>query len=180
MLTSWFSTNFLNFLSCLLLSSVSYWQSWLAVDSQLETEKLLRLITTYNLIDTKYRQMAFWLPSDGAPISPNQWSFGTPEWWLPERDNPWSLLFSSRIIFHVPFTFLFPSKSKQTQFFLFFDTILECYRVVVIFIKLLRYDTVTLEKNIALKSNLPSKNLSNISIAWGKLLPSNWITIHHD
>ena len=32
----------------------------------------------YNLIDTKYRQMAFQSPSDGALISPNQQSFGTP------------------------------------------------------------------------------------------------------
>ena len=32
----------------------------------------------YNLIDTKYSQMAFQLPSDGAPISPYQRSFGTP------------------------------------------------------------------------------------------------------
>ena len=32
----------------------------------------------YNLIDTKYRQMVFWSPSDGAPISPYQRYFGTP------------------------------------------------------------------------------------------------------
>ena len=35
-------------------------------------------IARYNLIDTKYRQMAFRSPSDGAPISPYQQSFGTP------------------------------------------------------------------------------------------------------
>ena len=35
-------------------------------------------IAMYNLIDTKYRQMAFRSLSDGAPISPNQPSFGTP------------------------------------------------------------------------------------------------------
>ena len=32
----------------------------------------------YNLIDIKYRQMAFWSLSDGALISPYQQSFGTP------------------------------------------------------------------------------------------------------
>jgi hypothetical protein len=35
-------------------------------------------IARYNIIDTKYCQMAFRSPSDGAPISPNQPSFGTP------------------------------------------------------------------------------------------------------
>ena len=35
-------------------------------------------IARYNLIDTKYRQMAFRSPSDGAPISPYQQFFGTP------------------------------------------------------------------------------------------------------
>ena len=35
-------------------------------------------IARQNLIDTKYRQIAFQSPSDGAPISPNQPSFGTP------------------------------------------------------------------------------------------------------
>ena len=35
-------------------------------------------IARYNLIDTKYRQMAFRSQSDGAPISPYQQSFGTP------------------------------------------------------------------------------------------------------
>ena len=35
-------------------------------------------IARYNLIDTKYRQMAFRSPSDGAPISSNQPSFGIP------------------------------------------------------------------------------------------------------
>ena len=35
-------------------------------------------IARYNLIDTKYPQMAFRSPSDGALISPNQPSFGTP------------------------------------------------------------------------------------------------------
>ena len=34
--------------------------------------------TRYNLIDTKYHQMAFRSLSDDAPISPNQPSFGTP------------------------------------------------------------------------------------------------------
>ena len=32
----------------------------------------------YNLIDTKYRQVVFQSPSNGAPISPYQQSFGTP------------------------------------------------------------------------------------------------------
>ena len=32
----------------------------------------------YNLIDTKYRQMAFQSPSDGTTISPYQQSFGAP------------------------------------------------------------------------------------------------------
>ena len=35
-------------------------------------------MTRYNLIDTKYCQMALRSPSDGAPISPYQRSFGTP------------------------------------------------------------------------------------------------------
>ena len=35
-------------------------------------------IARYNLINTKYHQMAFQSPSDGALISPNQPSFGTP------------------------------------------------------------------------------------------------------
>ena len=35
-------------------------------------------IARYNLINTKYRQMAFRSPSDGALISPYQISFGTP------------------------------------------------------------------------------------------------------
>ena len=35
-------------------------------------------IARYSLINTKYRQMAFLSPSDGAPISPNQQFFGTP------------------------------------------------------------------------------------------------------
>ena len=40
-------------------------------------EKIIN-IARYNLIDTKYRQIAFRSPSDGALISPNQPSFGTP------------------------------------------------------------------------------------------------------
>ena len=43
-----------------------------------DTIELYNNIARYNLIDTKYRQMAFQFPSDGAPISPNQPSFGTP------------------------------------------------------------------------------------------------------
>ena len=35
-------------------------------------------IARYNLIETKYHQMAFQSPSDGALISPYQQSFGTP------------------------------------------------------------------------------------------------------
>ena len=35
-------------------------------------------MASYNLIDTKYRQMAFWSQSDGAAISPYQQSFGNP------------------------------------------------------------------------------------------------------
>ena len=35
-------------------------------------------IAKYNLIDTKYCQMAFQSTSDDAPISPIQQSFGTP------------------------------------------------------------------------------------------------------
>ena len=35
-------------------------------------------IARYNLIDTKYRQMAFRSPSDGASISSHPQSFGTP------------------------------------------------------------------------------------------------------
>ena len=35
-------------------------------------------MASYNLINTKYPQMAFWSLSDGAPISPYQQSFETP------------------------------------------------------------------------------------------------------
>jgi hypothetical protein len=42
------------------------------------TNQLYNNIARGNLIDTKYRQMAFWSPSDVAPISPIQQSFGTP------------------------------------------------------------------------------------------------------
>ena len=35
-------------------------------------------IARYNLINSKYCQMEFQSPSDGAPISPHQQSFGTP------------------------------------------------------------------------------------------------------
>ena len=37
-----------------------------------------QIYTIQLYIHTKYRQMAFRLPSDGALISPNQPSFGTP------------------------------------------------------------------------------------------------------
>ena len=40
--------------------------------------QLYNNIARYNLIDTKYRQMAFQSPSDGAMICPYQQSFGTP------------------------------------------------------------------------------------------------------
>ena len=91
-----------------------------------------------------------------------------------------SPIFVQKKSFHVLFTFLFPSKINKTQIFLLFSWQNIGMLSNSFSIKWLRYDTVILEKNIALKSNLPSKNLSNISIAWGKLLPSNWITIHHD
>ena len=61
-------------------------------------------IASYNLIDTKHCQIAFQSPSDCTPIRPYQWSFRTPgqtkviEWWLPEGDNPWSLMFNSQMI----------------------------------------------------------------------------------
>ena len=35
-------------------------------------------LARYSLIEINYRQMAFQSPSDGAPISPNQQSLGTP------------------------------------------------------------------------------------------------------
>ena len=67
-------------------------------------------IARYNLIDTKYHQMAFRSPSEGAPITVrwrsdqsqpaiflNTWS-NKSEWWPPEGDNPWNLLFSSQIV----------------------------------------------------------------------------------
>ena len=40
--------------------------------------QLYNNIAWYNLIDTKYHQMAFQSPSDGHPISPYLQSFGTP------------------------------------------------------------------------------------------------------
>ena len=54
-------------------------------------------IARYNLIDTKYRQMVFrsarWRCS--CLLFGKPWS-NKSEWWPPERDNPWNLLFSSR------------------------------------------------------------------------------------
>ena len=55
-------------------------------------------IARYNLSDKKYRQMVF----RSARWSCSRAMFGNPwsnksEWWLPEGDNPWNLLFSSRI-----------------------------------------------------------------------------------
>ena len=53
-------------------------------------------IARYNLIDTKYRQMVFrsarWRCS--CLLFRKPWS-NKSEWWPPERDNPWNLLFSS-------------------------------------------------------------------------------------
>ena len=40
--------------------------------------RLYNNIARYNLINTKYSQMVFLSPSDGAPISPNQQFFGIP------------------------------------------------------------------------------------------------------
>ena len=52
--------------------------SCISIRPFLSSIRLLNNIARYNLIDTKYHQMAFWSPSDGAPISPYQQSFGTP------------------------------------------------------------------------------------------------------
>ena len=56
-------------------------------------------IARYNLIDTKYRQMAFQLARwcCSRALFGNLWS-NKSEWWLPEGDNnPWNLLFSSQM-----------------------------------------------------------------------------------
>ena len=79
--------------------------------------QLYKNIARYNLINTRY------IPSDGIPITIrwrsdqfqpaifwNPWS-NKSEWWLPEGDNPWNLLFSSQI----------PSKNCMAYFVLFID-----------------------------------------------------------
>ena len=68
------------------------------------TIEMYNNMARYNLIDTKYRQMAFRSPSDGAPISPYQQSFGTPGQTKVSGDRQREtthedLLFSSRILY---------------------------------------------------------------------------------
>ena len=55
-------------------------------------------IARYTLINTKYRQMAFRLARwhCSCVLFGNPWS-NKSEWWPPEGDNSWNLLFSSRI-----------------------------------------------------------------------------------
>ena len=56
-------------------SNTGDWPNIFLAAPEIETySKMAR----YNLIDIKYIQMAFRSPSDGAPISPYQRSFGTP------------------------------------------------------------------------------------------------------
>ena len=55
-------------------------------------------IAKYNLINTKYCQMAFWSVRwrCSRALFGNPWS-NESEWWPPEGENPWNLLFSIRI-----------------------------------------------------------------------------------
>ena len=69
---------------CILMKSIEL-SHQLCLESQENVCKHVKLgietynnMARYNLIDTKYRQMVFRSLSDGAPISPYQWSFGTP------------------------------------------------------------------------------------------------------
>ena len=68
------------------------------VCSSFTTIDKMNNIARYNLIDTKYRQMEFrsarWRCS--RALFGNTWS-NKSEWWLPEGENPWNLLFSIRI-----------------------------------------------------------------------------------
>ena len=61
--------------------------------------EIINNIARHNLIDAKYHQMAFrsarWRCSRALFGSP--WS-NKSEWWPPEGDNPWNLLFSSWIV----------------------------------------------------------------------------------
>ena len=53
-------------------------QNWYIHQSEnVSSMRSVRLLNN-NWINAKYRQMAFWSPSDGAPISPNQPFFGIP------------------------------------------------------------------------------------------------------
>ena len=54
--------------------------------------RLLNNIARYNLIYTKYRQMAFQSPVDGTPICPNQQSLGTPGQTKVSGDHYWKFI----------------------------------------------------------------------------------------
>jgi hypothetical protein len=49
-------------------------------------------IARFNLIDTKYRQMAFQSLSDGTPISLNQQSFRNPDQTKVSGDRQWETI----------------------------------------------------------------------------------------
>ena len=80
---SQFSTNFIQGMNASLFQNLDFvakigsntgdWPNIFLAAPEIETyNKMAR----YNLIDIKYIQMAFRSPSDGAPISPYQQSFG--------------------------------------------------------------------------------------------------------
>ena len=69
------------------------------VCSSFTTIDKMNKIARYNLIDTKYHQMAFWLARwcCSYVLLGNPWS-NKSKWRPPEGDNQWNLLFSSRMI----------------------------------------------------------------------------------
>ena len=78
------------------------------VHKPLTSEFSINLAANNNWINAKYHQVAFrsiirWGSDQSQPVifNWNPWS-NKSEWWSPEGDNPWNLLFSSRIeYFHV-------------------------------------------------------------------------------
>ena len=68
--------------------------------SNLEIDKINN-IARYNLINTKYRQVVFQSPSNGAPISPNQHSFGTPGQTKVSGDRQKFVVLQPNLIFKV-------------------------------------------------------------------------------
>ena len=97
----------LKFLDQLIWVNPSFFYVWLRTlisvgscqkSSRWAIYKIVNNKARYNLIDTKYSQMAFQLARwrCSRALFGNPWS-NKSEWWPPEGDNPWNLLFSSQI-----------------------------------------------------------------------------------